>query len=337
MAILIKASNANEMYEKAFKMILEEGESRSIPNKADTKELMHVLFELDNPIQKWIYSRKPAMNISFALAELFWIINGDNRRCILDTWNKSYSLYAADKCRNIYHGAYGYRLREIHGIDQIKRAYLSLKNNPNNRQTVMIIWSPSEDMPNMDGEPQSKDIPCNICSMLKVQDNKLEWSQIMRSNDIFLGLPYNLIQFTSLQEIISGWLGVGIGTYNHYSDSLHLYVDKTALIREYNYAIENTDLLSIPYEDFEMISRKIKSNMELLTFEKEMTTKQLMNVATLNSEFEAYNNIMYLIAAYPIWQKFNNAVLAEEIVGKCTNSLYKYLWKQWKEEKAKVE
>lgn len=45
----------------------------------------------------------------------------------------------------------------------------------------------------------------------------------MRSNDLFRGLPHNVVQFTSLQEVFAGWLGLEVGTYHHYSDSLHLY------------------------------------------------------------------------------------------------------------------
>jgi len=56
-----------------------------------------------------------------------------------------------------------------------------------------------------------------------IRRGKLEWLQVMRSNDAVWGLPYNFIQFTSLQEILAGWLGVPIGSYNHVSDSLHVY------------------------------------------------------------------------------------------------------------------
>jgi thymidylate synthase len=45
----------------------------------------------------------------------------------------------------------------------------------------------------------------------------------MRSNDLILGLPHNIIQFSSLQEVLAGWLGVEVGSYNHFADSLHLY------------------------------------------------------------------------------------------------------------------
>ena len=47
--------------------------------------------------------------------------------------------------------------------------------------------------------------------------------QIMRSNDLHLGLPHNLVQFTSLQEILAGWLGLEPAGYHHLSDSLHVY------------------------------------------------------------------------------------------------------------------
>jgi len=68
-----------------------------------------------------------------------------------------------------------------------------------------------------------RDIPCNIVSHLLVRDGRLDWLQVMRSNDLMWGLPYNIVQFTSMQEIMAGWLGVDVGAYTHISDSLHVY------------------------------------------------------------------------------------------------------------------
>lgn len=36
-------------------------------------------------------------------------------------------------------------------------------------------------------------------------------------------MPYNFIQFTTLQEIIAGWLNLDIGEYFYFTDSLHVY------------------------------------------------------------------------------------------------------------------
>lgn len=45
----------------------------------------------------------------------------------------------------------------------------------------------------------------------------------MRSNDMIWGMPCNFVHFTTFQEIFAGWLGVEVGSYNHISDSLHIY------------------------------------------------------------------------------------------------------------------
>ena len=53
---------------------------------------------------------------------------------------------------------------------------------------------------------------------------------------MFLGVPHNFVQFTCIQEVLAGWLGVECGSYNQISDSLHVYdhnwerlMDSTAL------------------------------------------------------------------------------------------------------------
>jgi len=75
------------------------------------------------------------------------------------------------------------------------------------------------DFPDEEGRPASQDILCNVLSMLKIRDGRLEWTQVMRSNDLFRGVPYNFVQFTVLQEVIAGWLGLEVGAYDHVSDS----------------------------------------------------------------------------------------------------------------------
>ena len=62
--------------------------------------------------------------------------------------------------------------------------------------------------------------------MLKVRGGRLEWTQIMRSNDLVRGFPHNVVQFTYLQELMAAWLGLGLGHYTHVSDSLHVYEEQ---------------------------------------------------------------------------------------------------------------
>ena len=45
----------------------------------------------------------------------------------------------------------------------------------------------------------------------------------MRSNDLWMGFPYDVFQFTCLQTLLAMELDVELGTYTHVAGSLHLY------------------------------------------------------------------------------------------------------------------
>ena len=161
-----------------------------------TSELLHATIEVRDSRQRWVVSRSPGLSVAFAIVEVIGILNGRHDSAFLNFFNPILPRYAGTEAE--YYGAYGFRLRSNLGFDQLERAINALNAKPDGRQVVLQIWDATLDLPLDDGEPVNADIPCNICSMLKVRDNRLEWSQIMRSNDIFKGLPYNFIQFTTL-------------------------------------------------------------------------------------------------------------------------------------------
>ena len=292
----------------------------------DVLELLHTFVSIENPRQKWVYDRIPPISISFALAEVVWIMNGEERSEVINYWNPRLSDFAGNG--DIYYGAYGKRIRSHFGFDQLERSYYALQNVPESRQVVIQIYDVGKDFPIDNGQPRSEDIPCNICSLLKVRDGKLEWSQIMRSNDILLGMPYNFVQFTSLQEILAGWLGLEVGSYNHYSDSLHLYCrdfNKIGIGQEQE--LENTDSLSLGRNESEKIVKEIYDRMIALT-NINISEKELLSLGQLKSEYIAYNNIMLMIAAY-VAKKMHYNYLAEEMVCKCENEVYTKMWNRW--------
>lgn len=187
----------------------------------EVREILHSTVRIADPRQRWVLSRRPGINPAFAIAEAFWILSGRDDSQFVNFWNPALPRYAgAGPC---YDGAYGKRLRGAFGFDQIEAAIDALSRNPSNRQVVLQIWDPRTDFPGDDGDPASKDVPCNVCAFLKVRDGRLEWSQILRSNDIFRGTPYNIVQFTILQEYIAGSLGLDLGEFVLVADSLHAY------------------------------------------------------------------------------------------------------------------
>lgn len=292
-----------------------------------TKELLHSSFRITNPRERWVLNRLPAMNPAFAIAEVFWIISGDNSSSFINYWNNSFQEYAGKGAT--YYGAYGYRIRKQFDFDQLDNAYNALNMNPHTRQVVIQIWDPKYDLPDSNGQPRNADIPCNICSIPKVREGKLEWLQVMRSNDIYLGTPHNFIQFTSLQEILAGWLGLEVGSYHHISDSLHLYEKNfNAVSLETSLTFpSNNDDLRLPKDEFSQHLKILMPKLHKLTCDS-LTHTDFRRITSSAELYPAYRNLLEICAAESArrrgWQ--NEVQTAYDL---CTNKLLKLAFSRW--------
>lgn len=235
----------------------------------DVKEILDVKTHITNPYRRCVggYYRNP--NIFFLLAEAMWIACGKKDVKFLTIWNKKMAEFSDDG--EIFHAPYGYRLRHwgvpsesrlikgvrdvTRGYDQVVDAIRILGENPNSRQVVMEIWNPSFDL-----GFKTKDIPCNDIIMFKIRDGKLITTIGNRSNDLHLGLPTNLFQFSFLTEIIVGCLGIELGTQTHNSQSLHVYSwNKSATDMEESLSAGNSGDM---YADFGACERRIDFNFK---------------------------------------------------------------------------
>jgi thymidylate synthase len=257
--------NADIVWQEAVAELMNRPDYVHSGRDGKTREILACVLRIHDPRRRWILSRRPPYNPAFGLVEFLWIITGNNESRVPNYWNPNLSKYsgAGEK----YHGAYGFRLRHEFKLDQIKRAFEVLSNSPETRQVVLQIWKPEIDMPKWDGKPVSQDIPCNVMSLLKVRDGRLHWTQIMRSNDVMRGLPYNIIQFTMLQEVMAGWLGCELGEYCHLSDSLHIYERDTE-----EFLVEPSDShpsdrrnSSLSYENANWLFANIYEELRLVT------------------------------------------------------------------------
>lgn len=319
---------ANEAWQKAADAFRSDKAELDLESRGEeTKELLHVTFSIDNPRERWITSRYPPMSPALGISEIVWILAGRNDSAFPNFWNPQLPSFAGKG--PTYHGAYGHRLRHNLGLDQLSRAYHALKSNSGTRQIVLQIWDGRHDFPDLEGKPVSKDIPCNICSILKIRNQKLHWTQIIRSNDLLLGVPHNFIQFTALQEIIAGWLEVDLGPYVQLSDSLHVYKRDWNILSQNTNTIQNvnTDNLSLSFHESQECIKKLAAFMEkLLVVNIPETT--IVNLVKSEEFPSAYQNMFYVVSAYAARKhEYNEA--AEMIIEKCSNSLYKTLWRNW--------
>lgn len=318
---------ADEAWIKAMIHVQDKCSGDQCSRLGNMREVLHSSFRIQDPRQRWVFSRKPAINPAFAIAEVFWILNGKSCSRFLNYWNPMLPKFAGTGKQ--YHGAYGYRIRNRFGFDQLEAAYKALKANPDSRQVVIQIWDPRIDFPATNGSPANQDIPCNICSLLKIRNDRLEWLQIMRSNDLYRGTPYNFVQFTTMQEILAGWLGVQMGEYLQVSDSLHVYESdrkETGITNSTN-AYRNADDLSIPKDRSDFILQEMYSFLDTLT-RKRLSKKKFHEIANLSSIESGYMNLLLIAAADSArrrgWQEEIDVAKT-----RCTNSALVYSWEQW--------
>lgn len=292
-----------------------------------TTEIMHAMLELRNPRNRWIGSRWPVINIAFALAEVVWIVRGRNDSAFLNYFNSRLSSFAGDG--DFYHGAYGYRLRHSNGFDQLESAFEALQAKPDSRQVVLQIWDSSIDFPKKQGEPTSRDTPCNVVAMLKVREGRLEWTQIMRSNDFFRGFVHNIVQFTALQEIMTGWLGVGLGSYHHYSDSLHVYTDDAVEMSRATKCNlpQNTDNLGLPKPQSDEAFSELESLVEVIIPSESTATQILKCLASMDAE-PSILNIARILVCEALRRRGYKPEM-DTVLRSCTNPAYSYLFKAW--------
>jgi thymidylate synthase len=232
-----RQGDVNTIYPSLVRQLLGFGQDITNPNKPDkfssTKEIRPVMLSVTDTPNPFVTSYGRTINLPFALAECIWILTGKNDVETLQFYNSQIAQFSDDG--KTFHAAYGDRLRHwgvgtAHRIDQIREVIYKLADNRQSRQAVMSLWDPYKD--NVD---ISKDYPCNDFSHVMIRENKLTWMQVLRSNDIIWGMPYNFIQWCVIQNYIATRLNVEAGPLTYVADSLHIYEDKIEEARKINY------------------------------------------------------------------------------------------------------
>jgi len=113
-----------------------------------------------------------------------------------------------------FHGGYGQRTREA-----LPLVVDLLRRDPYTRQAQVSLWDNFRDL----HTPAARDLPCTSSLQFFIRDGRLDLDVTMRSNDIWLGVPYDFFIFGHLLHTVANVLDVPVGTYTHHARSLHLY------------------------------------------------------------------------------------------------------------------
>lgn len=211
--VMFTAPTGRLAYPSILAAVIAGGYARKARN-LPTIDLGPTLIELDSPYNALPVGVGRNLSRRVAAAEAVQLIGAFSDPKLLFAASPNFQRYAEDDGH--FHGAYGVRIGE-----QLACAYDKLRDDPDTRQAVIILWDPK-----LDNDGGHRDYPCTLTLVFsRGSKGFLELDVTMRSNDVWRGFPYDIFQFTQLQLTLARALGWEPGTYRHHALSFHLYLD----------------------------------------------------------------------------------------------------------------
>ncbi len=170
---------ANQAWMNSLQEVIDEGEKVN-PRGIETHEIIgsSIRFDMNYPI---CYHQHRHLSYTFMAAEAYWITSGSMFVEDIAPYNKHIQKFSDDGY--IFNGAYGPKF-----INQLDYVVNCLRKDSLSRQAVMTIWVPNP--------IETKDYACTLALQFLIRDNALHTIVTMRSNDLWLGRPYDMFNFT---------------------------------------------------------------------------------------------------------------------------------------------
>lgn len=204
---VIKADAAGDLWTQLLSHIVQRGDAVS-PRGLSCAELIGVTLRLGNSSRNLFDNKVRNLQYRFAVAEWLWIWFGHDDVATIARYNPKIVQFSDDG--ESFSGAYGPRVK-----GQWPLVVQKLKQDQSSRQAVITIFSQPTG--------KTKDVPCTISLQFLLRRDRLHTIATMRSSDVWLGLPYDIFNFTMLANILAAQLGVELGPFIMQLGSSHLY------------------------------------------------------------------------------------------------------------------
>lgn len=239
--MILEFDTLDEMWLDTVAYLL--GLEKETPSRlGGTKENLGFVARLKNPRANFMFNPVRKMSMSYAAAEILWYLQYTNQTEMMKAYAPQFKNFEDEP--GISHGAgYGATWEIGMGMTQVHEVCKMLKNNKDTRQAVISMWDRG-DAARANNFKHS--VPCTLSLHFIVRENKLHLFTKMRSNDVWLGLPYDVFSFTTLQAIVANYVGVDVGFYQHEVSSMHLYSIHYAKAKDAIECSFSTDESAIP-------------------------------------------------------------------------------------------
>ena len=211
--VMVKSKNVDDAFMQWYDILSNMGIEQDSRDGEVIGEVINAITVIEDPTRCIMSNPIRKMPMRYAVGELLWYLSGNNNLSEIQKYTNSWDRMSDDG--TTVNSNYGYCIQRKYGFDQWDYIKKMLTQNPESRQAVIHIKTASA--------ASSKDVNCTVCCQFLIRENKLYMTTYMRSNDIWMGFPYDVFQSTAMQILLSMQLGVELGTYTHIAGSLHMY------------------------------------------------------------------------------------------------------------------
>jgi dihydrofolate reductase/thymidylate synthase len=215
-------------------------------------------------VREWIWMINGMTNVEWLHDRNVHVWDGNSSREFLD--NLGLNHYPEGELGPVY----GAQWVNWNGdrINQIKNIINELKEDPNSRRGVLTAWNP--------GQLHEMALPpCHWSYEFEIFNNKLNCKVNLRSNDLFLGHPFNVCGASIFTIAMSRAIGVLPGSIMMSIKNAHIYSNHVEQVKE--------QLTRTPYRFPVLTINKEINNWE------DMTKLDLHPSGTKNFKLENYN------------------------------------------------
>lgn len=125
-----------------------------------------------------------------------------------------------------YNWKYQLNAFAIDKVDQLVVLIEGLKKDPNSRRHILSAW-------NVADLDQMALPPCHVMSQFHVnKNNELSCHMYQRSQDVFLGAPFNIASYALLTHLVAQVCGYGVGELIISTGDTHIYKNHIEQVKE---------------------------------------------------------------------------------------------------------
>lgn len=235
--VSVKCKTIDEAWEFWYERISELAKNGSTDTSRDgavVGEVLNAITTIEDPTRCILKHPIRKLPMRYCVGELLWYLSGNPRLKAIQLYTGAWDRMSDDG--ETVNSNYGHRIQnavdEVDGqlFDQMRMVEHLLSIDPNSRQAVIHIKQARDVIVN-----PTKDLNCTVCLQFFIREGNLYMTTYMRSNDLWMGFPNDVFQFTCMQIYLAMRLNVGLGSYTHVAGSLHMYE------RDYQKSLENIE------------------------------------------------------------------------------------------------